>query len=172
MQNWDRSLLNTTIYMYSEYVYLIMPRLTEGRFLFWGCFFTNIRSLLFVIMSFTWNRKHNSNGIITLPDTETDTKTNKNGLCRIVWRCSYCTEMLTQIPIGFSICLDPYLFAEKWKCTTSTLIKLNIHTWTFNQTHFPTRKHSSRMRTIRCSGRPGGVSGRHPPVNRMTDRQM
>ena len=34
MQNWDRSLLNTTIYMYSEYVYLIMPRLTKGRFSF------------------------------------------------------------------------------------------------------------------------------------------
>ena len=28
MHNWGRSLLNTTIYMYSEYV--IMPRLTGG----------------------------------------------------------------------------------------------------------------------------------------------
>ena len=41
-----------------------------------------------------------------------------------------------------------------------------------------TRKHSSRMRTVRCSGRREGwvsarwVSARHPPVNRMTDRQV
>ena len=28
------------------------------------------------------------NGVFTLSDTQTDTKT-KNGLCRIVWRCSF-----------------------------------------------------------------------------------
>ena len=36
-------------------------------------------------------------GVFTLPDTETDQETDKNGLYRIVWRCSYCTEADTNI---------------------------------------------------------------------------
>ena len=32
------------------------------------------------------------NGVFTVPDTETNTETDKNGFCRIVWRCSYCPE--------------------------------------------------------------------------------
>ena len=30
--------------------------------------------------------------MFTLPDTEADIETDKNGLCRIALRCSYCTE--------------------------------------------------------------------------------
>ena len=35
--------------------------------------------------------------VFTLFDTGTDTETNKNRLCGIVWRCSYCTETPTRI---------------------------------------------------------------------------
>ena len=35
------------------------------------------------------------NGVFTVPDTETDTDTDKNELCRIVWRCSHCTDTNT-----------------------------------------------------------------------------
>ena len=44
--------------------------------------------------------KHLSlNGVFTLPDTDTDTHTDKNGLYRIVWRCLHCTE--TTIPFEY-----------------------------------------------------------------------
>ena len=63
------------------------------------------------------------NGLLTLPDTETNTEADKkNGLYRFVWKCSYCTktvalgctglcwgihtaqrERTTRIPIGFCI---------------------------------------------------------------------
>ena len=33
-----------------------------------------------------------NNGVLTLPDTETDTGMDKNGLFRIMRRCSYCAE--------------------------------------------------------------------------------
>ena len=33
-----------------------------------------------------------NNGVLTLPDTETDTEMDKNGLFKIMRRCSYCAE--------------------------------------------------------------------------------
>ena len=36
--------------------------------------------------------------IFTRTETESDTKTDKNGLYRIPWTCSYCTE--TPMPFG------------------------------------------------------------------------
>ena len=34
-----------------------------------------------------------TNGVFTLPDTKTDTETDKNGLSRFARSCSYCTEI-------------------------------------------------------------------------------
>ena len=44
-------------------------------------------------------------GMFTLPNTETDTETDKNRLCRTVWRCSHCTD--TTLPLStVAICRD------------------------------------------------------------------
>ena len=48
-----------------------------------------------------------NNGAFTLPDTDTDTDTEKNGLYKIVWRCSHCTEttmLLSTVAIYRSWC--------------------------------------------------------------------
>ena len=42
-----------------------------------------------------------THGVFTLPDTETDTETDKNRLSRFARRCSYCTEIDTnRFPLG------------------------------------------------------------------------
>ena len=49
--------------------------------------------------NFEKKKNRTIDSVFTLSDTETDKESDKNGLCRIVWKCSHCTERDVKIGI-------------------------------------------------------------------------
>ena len=44
-------------------------------------------------------------GVFALEDTETENEAIKNGLCRIVWRCTYYSDIETEMQHIIGICI-------------------------------------------------------------------